>query len=58
LAGKHTGKRPSGWPGCRWDDDIRMDLKEIDIKTRNWVDSTQHYECDIEPPGSMRYWVS
>jgi hypothetical protein len=25
----------------RWEDNIRMDLKEIGVYTRNWVDSTQ-----------------
>ena len=24
-----------------WEDNIRMDLKEININTRNWVDSAQ-----------------
>ena len=29
----------------RWEDDIKMNLKEIGINTRNWVDSAQdrHY---------------
>ena len=22
---------------CRWEDNVRMDLKEIGINTRNWV---------------------
>ena len=26
---------------CRWKDTIRMDLKEIGINMRNWVDSAQ-----------------
>ena len=39
LSGKSTGKRPSGRPRLRWDDNIRMDLKEIGINTTNWVDS-------------------
>ena len=25
----------------RWEDNIRVDLKEIGINTRNWVDSAQ-----------------
>jgi hypothetical protein len=25
----------------RWEDNIRMDLKEIGINTRNWFDSVQ-----------------
>ena len=31
-------KRPLGKPRRRWDDNIRMDVKEIGINTRNWVD--------------------
>ena len=41
LAGKPTGKRPLGRPRHRWEDTIRMDLKELGIDTRNWVDSAQ-----------------
>jgi hypothetical protein len=29
LAGKPEGKRPLGRPRCRWEDGIRMDLREI-----------------------------
>ena len=42
LTGKPTGKRPIGRPRCRWEDNIRMDLEEIGINTRKWVDSAQH----------------
>ena len=41
LSGKPTGKRPLGRPRRRWEDNIRMDLEEIGINPRNWVDSTQ-----------------
>ena len=41
LTGKPTGKRSLGRPGSRWEDYIRTDLKEIDMNTRNWVDSVQ-----------------
>jgi hypothetical protein len=41
LTGKPTGKRPLGRPRPRWEDNIRMDFKEIGINTRNWVDLTQ-----------------
>ena len=34
-----TGKRPFGRP--RWEDNVRIDLKEIGINARNWVDSAQ-----------------
>ena len=45
LTGTPTGKRPLGRPSRRWEDNIRMHLKEIGISTRNWVDSAQdrHY---------------
>ena len=41
LAGKPTGKRPLGRSRHRWEDNIRMDLREIRINMRNWVDSAQ-----------------
>ena len=41
LTGKPTEKRPLGSPRRRWEDNIRMDLKEIGINTGNWVDSAQ-----------------
>ena len=41
MTGKSTGKGPLGRPRRRWEDNIRMDHKEIGIKTRNWVDSAQ-----------------
>ena len=41
-----------------------MNLKEIGINKRNWVDSAEdrYYlespcECDIEPPGSVSHGV-
>ena len=36
LTGTHTGKRSLGRPRRRWENNIRMDLKEIGINTRNW----------------------
>ena len=36
-----TGNRPFGGPSHRWEDNIRLNLKEIGINTRNWVDSAQ-----------------
>ena len=35
------GKRPLGRPRRKWDDNIKIDLKEISINMRNWVDSAQ-----------------
>ena len=40
LIGTPIGKRPLGRPSCIWEGNIRMDLKEIGINTRNWIDLT------------------
>ena len=49
LTGKATGKRPLGRPRRRWESNIRMDLKEIGINTRNWVDSAHHMDFIGDP---------
>ena len=36
LTGTPTGKRPLGRPRCRWEDNIRFDLKEIAFITRDY----------------------
>ena len=41
LTGIPAGKRPLGRPRRRWEDNIRLDLEEIGINTRSWVDSAQ-----------------
>ena len=38
---KLTGKRPLERLLGRWEDNIRMDMKEIGINTSKWVDSAQ-----------------
>ena len=40
LTGKHGGKRLLGSPRRKREDNIRMDLQEIGINMRNWVDSS------------------
>ena len=47
LTGSPAGKSPSGRLRLRWEDNIRMDLKEIGISTRNWTDSAQYSDCCI-----------
>ena len=39
--GKPASKRPLGRPWRRWEDNIRMDPKELGINMRNWVDLPQ-----------------
>ena len=43
LTGKPTGNRLLGRSTCRWEDNIRMDLKGIGVDTRNWVNSPQDF---------------
>ena len=58
-------KRPSGRPRRRWEDNINMELKEIGINTRNWVDSAHDKDycralvkAGIELPGSISHKIS
>jgi hypothetical protein len=37
LVGRPEGKRPLGRPRRRWEDNIKMDLREIDIGGANWI---------------------
>ena len=48
LAGKPTGKRSLVRPSSRWEDNIEVNLKDIDINTRNLVDSVQDRD----------YWIA
>jgi hypothetical protein len=41
LVGKPEGKRPLGRPRCRWDDNIKMDLREIGWGGMDWLDLAQ-----------------
>jgi hypothetical protein len=37
LVGRPEDKRPLGRPRRRWDDNIKMDLREIRIDEANWI---------------------
>jgi hypothetical protein len=41
LVGRPKGKRPLGRLRCRWEDNIKMDLREIGIDEANWICLTQ-----------------
>ena len=41
LTGEPTGKRTLGRPRLKWEDNIRIRLKEIGIRKKNSVDSAQ-----------------
>jgi hypothetical protein len=41
LVGKPEGKRPLGRPTRRWEDNIKMDLREIWWGGMGWIDLAQ-----------------
>jgi hypothetical protein len=43
LVGKPEGKRPLGRPRCtRWEDNIKMDIREIGGGGMDWIDLAQN----------------
>ncbi|KAJ4442482.1 hypothetical protein ANN_04068 [Periplaneta americana] len=60
LVGKPEGKRPLGRPRRRWEDNIKMDLREVRYDDRDWINLAQDrdkwraYVSDNEPPGSLK----
>jgi hypothetical protein len=41
LVGRHKGKRPLGRPKHKWENNIKMDLREIGINGANWIQLAQ-----------------
>jgi hypothetical protein len=41
LAGRPEGKRPLGKPTRRWEDNIKMVLREMEIDVANWIQLAQ-----------------
>jgi hypothetical protein len=41
LVGRPKGKRPLGRPRRRWEDNIRMDLREVGERHGDWMESAQ-----------------
>jgi hypothetical protein len=41
LVGRSEGKRPLGRPRRRWEDNIKLDLREIRIDGANWIKLAQ-----------------
>jgi hypothetical protein len=57
FVGKPEGRRPVGRPGRRWEDGVRMDLREISLGGVDWIRLAQDRdrwrpECGDEPSGS------
>jgi hypothetical protein len=41
LVGKREGKRPLGRPGNRWEDNNKMDNREVRCGDMDWIDLAQ-----------------
>ena len=41
LVGKSEGKRPLGRPRHRWEDNIKVDLREVGCDPGEWIDLAQ-----------------
>ncbi|KAJ4450519.1 hypothetical protein ANN_01946 [Periplaneta americana] len=41
LVGRPEGKRPLGRPRRRWEDNIKMDLREVGYDDRDWINLAQ-----------------
>jgi hypothetical protein len=41
LIGRPKGKRPLGSPRRRWEDNIKMDFREMGIDGANWIHLAQ-----------------
>jgi hypothetical protein len=42
LTGRPEGKRPLGRPRRRWEDNIKLDLREMRIDVANWIRLAQN----------------
>ena len=57
TARMEEGKRPLERPRRRWENNIRMDLKEIAFNTRNWIDLAQdrnYWRALVNAPLKLR----
>jgi len=41
LVGKPEGKRPLGRPRRRWEDNVKMDLREVGCGGMDWIELAQ-----------------
>jgi hypothetical protein len=41
FVGKPEGKRPLGRPRCKWEDNNKMDLQEVECGGMDWIGLAQ-----------------
>jgi hypothetical protein len=57
LVGRPEGKKPLGRPRCRWEGNIKMDLREIGIDGANWIQLAQdrvHWRAFVNTVMNLR----
>ena len=54
LVGKPEGKRPLGRPRRRWEDNIRLDLKEVGGSCGDWMELVQDKDRWLALVGTVR----
>jgi hypothetical protein len=58
LVGRPEGKRPLGRRRRRWEDNIKMDLREIGIDGANWIRLNQdrvHFRAFVNTVMNLRF---
>ncbi|KAJ4437465.1 hypothetical protein ANN_17609 [Periplaneta americana] len=59
LVGRPEGKRPSGRPRRRWEDNIKLDLRELGYDDRDWINLAQdrdRWRAYVRAAMNLRRW--
>ena len=58
LVEKPEGRRTLGRPRHRWEDNIKMDLKEVRCEDMDWIEVAQDRDrCQALVNAAMNLWV-
>jgi hypothetical protein len=54
--GKPEGKRLLGIPGCRWEDNIKVDLYKIELEEVEWINLAQNMDhCLVNTAVNLQF---
>jgi hypothetical protein len=59
LVGNLERERPLGRPGCRWENDIKMEPKEVGWQCVGWIDLARdrdNWQAFVN--AVMNFWIS
>jgi len=58
LVGKPEGRRPLERPRHRWEDNIRMELRDVECGGMDWIELAQDRDrCRVFVNAVMNYWL-